>query len=67
MSLANTKNEKKKINLTLDTYDRLKDFSRLNGLKLRSVIDAMVDVILADAALSKRIIELSVEQETAEE
>jgi len=67
MSLANTKIEKKKINLSLDTYEKLKVFSRLNGLKLRLLIDAMVDVILEDEELSKRVIELSGAIESAEE
>jgi hypothetical protein len=67
MSLASTNIEKKKINLSLDTYEKLKSFSRQNGLKLRLVIDAMVDVILEDAALSNRVIELSGSNEPVEE
>ena len=66
MTLASTKIEKKKTNLSLETYDKLKAFSRQNGLKLRLVIDAMVDIILEDEALSSRVIELVEANETTE-
>lgn len=67
MSLESTKIEKKKINLSLDAYEKLKVFSRQNGLKLRLVIGSMVDVILEDETLSKRVIELAGTDEPVEE
>ena len=67
MSLASTKIEKKKVNLSVDTYDKLKVFSRQNGLKLRLLIDAMVDVILEDETLSTRVIALAEKNEPTEE
>ena len=67
MSLASTKIEKKKVNLSQETYDKLKVFSRQNGLKLRLTIDAMVDVILENEALRERVIELSGAIEAIEE
>lgn len=66
MSADNVKIEKKKIALTEETYEKLKIFSRLNGLKLRIVVDSMVEITLKDEELSKRIIEMSSEKESKE-
>jgi hypothetical protein len=60
------KNDRKKISINQETYDKLKDYSRYNALKLRLVIDAMIDVVLQDDALSKRIIESAEQKESAE-
>ena len=62
----NAKTEKKKISLTLDTYDKIKTFSRLNGLKLSMVIDSMVEAMLEDDEISERIVNLAVAKESAE-
>ncbi len=59
MSLDSTKVEKKKVAMTQETYEVLKAYSRLNGLKLRLVIDAMVETVLEDEVLSKRIFDLT--------
>ncbi len=59
----NTKNDRKKVAVSEQTYDKLKTFSRLNGLKLRLVIESMADVILKDEELSKRIVDLSLEKD----
>lgn len=64
MSPDNTKTEKKKVALTQETYDVLKAYSRLNGLKLRLVIDSMVEVLLADEVLSKRIFEMTLNKQS---
>lgn len=59
--------ERKKISLDQPTYERLKTFSRFNGLKLRLVVEAMVDVVLQDEQLSRRVLELTTERDTNEE
>ncbi len=59
MSADNAKAEKKKVALTQETYDLLKTYSRLNGLKLRLVIDSMVEIVLQDEALSKQVFDMT--------
>ena len=62
-----TKIERKKISIDQPTYEKLKNFSRLKGLKLRLVVDAMVDLLLQDEQLGKRVVDLTVERESQEE
>ena len=64
MTSDNKKEERKKFALTEQTYENLKNFSRLNGLKMRLVIDSMAVVILQDEELSKRIIDLTIEKQS---
>lgn len=56
MAAENAKQEKKKVALTLTTYEALKDFSRFNGLKLRLAVDSMVEILLRDEALREEVI-----------
>ena len=67
MSSVNKKDDRKKFALTEQTYEKLKNFSRLNGLKMRMVIDSITDLVLEDEELSKRIIELTIEKQSAGE
>lgn len=57
MAADKSKNDRKKIAVEEPTYDQLKNFSRFNGLKTRTVVAAMVDIVLQDPALSARVIE----------
>lgn len=59
MKSIDTKLERKKVPLDLETYDVLKTFSRYHGLKLRHVIAAMADTLLSQDELSAKIIELA--------
>ena len=59
MASDNMKIEKKKVSLNQGTYDKLKDFSRFNGLKLRLVVDSFADLLERDEALSQEIIKLT--------
>ncbi|MGY6277747.1 hypothetical protein [Methylomonas sp. MgM2] len=43
--------------LDIETYQKLKDFSRFNGLKLRLVVDTLVEVLERDEALREQVIE----------
>ena len=54
------KDERKKVPLNIETYNTLKDFSRYNGLKLRIVLDAMTDIMLANEEINKRVVELAI-------
>jgi predicted metal-binding protein len=63
MSSDSSKAEKKKVAITQETYEILKTYSRLNALKLRLVIDAMVEITLADEVLSKRVFDLALAKE----
>lgn len=54
-----SENDRKKVALNLETYEKLKNYSRFNGLKLRKVIDAMTELLLQDEALSQRVFELA--------
>lgn len=62
MTKNDLKPEKTKISVTQETADNLKTFSRLNGLKMRLVIDSIVDVILQSEELSKQVIDLTLER-----
>lgn len=64
MSSTNTKTDKKKISVSESTYEKLKTFSRFNGLKMRIAVETLVDVVLQDEALSKRIAALTLEKES---
>ncbi|OQW75241.1 MAG: hypothetical protein BVN35_09070 [Proteobacteria bacterium ST_bin11] len=57
MSADKSKVDRKKIAVEEPTYDQLKNFSRFNGIKTRSVVASMVDIMLQDEALSRRIVE----------
>lgn len=61
-----SKDDRKKISINLETYDKLKNYSRYNALKLRLVVDAMMDVVLQDEELSKRIIESAEQKESVD-
>jgi hypothetical protein len=58
-----SKDDRKKVSINKETYDKLKNYSRYNALKLRLVIDAMIDAVAQDEELSKRIIESAVLKE----
>jgi len=62
MAKDNLKPEKTKVSVTKETADYLKAFSRLNGLKMRLVIDSMFDVILQNDELSKQVVDLTLEK-----
>lgn len=57
MRLHHDKTERKKVGIHQSTYDQLKDLSRFNAIKLRWLIDAMVDEILRNDDLKERIVE----------
>lgn len=56
MAADKTKQEQKKISLNEDTYQKLKTYTRANGVKLRLVIDAMTDKLLQDEEFAAQII-----------
>ncbi|WP_020482699.1 hypothetical protein [Methylomonas sp. MK1] len=57
MAADKSKNDRKKIAVEEPTYDQLKNFSRFNGLKTRTVVASMVDIMLQDEVLSRRVVE----------
>ncbi|WP_347989299.1 hypothetical protein [Methylomonas sp. AM2-LC] len=59
------KTERKKISVDKPTYDQLKTFSRLNGLKMRLVVESMVSLVLEDEQLSARIVDMAIAKENA--
>lgn len=67
MSSEKSKDDRKKVALNKETFKTLNTFSRLNALKLRLVVDSMVDIVLGDEYLSSRVIALAAEKETMEE
>jgi hypothetical protein len=52
--------------LNKETCKTLNTFSRLNAVKLRLDVDAMVDIILSDEHLRSRALELASEKEAME-
>jgi hypothetical protein len=67
MSSEKTKDDRKKVALNKETFKTLNTFSRLNALKLRLVVDSMVDIVLSDKYLSSQVIAIAVEKQTTEE
>ena len=59
MAPDKSKKERKKVALDQDTYDKLKTFTRFNGLKLRLTVDAMIDLVLEDETLRNQVIDLT--------
>ncbi len=59
MASDDKKIEKKKVPLNRETYEKLKDFSRFNGLKLRLVVDTLVEMCERDEALRQQVVELT--------
>ncbi|MCQ8130485.1 hypothetical protein [Methylomonas rivi] len=54
--------DRKKVALDDETYEKLKDFSRFNGLKLRKVIATLADLLVKDKVLSDQVIKLTLEK-----
>ena len=55
--------DRKKVALDGETYKKLTDFSRFNALKRREIIGTLVDLLLQDKILSKRVIELALKKQ----
>lgn len=66
MAKSDEKLDRKKVALNENTYEKLKNFSRLNGLKLRIVIDVMIDTLLNDEALAKQVIDQAAELQSGD-
>lgn len=66
MAKSDEKLDRKKVALNENTYEKLKNFSRLNGLKLRIVIDVMTDTLLNDEALAKQVIDQAAELQSGD-
>lgn len=66
MTSEKIKKDRKKVALDQDTYEKLKTFTRFNGLKLRCTIDTLVDLMLRDEALAKQVVEVSLQKQAAE-
>lgn len=64
MSADKSKQERKKVALNEDTYNKLKTYTRANGVKLRIVIDAMIDRMLEDESLSAQIVATSLQRQS---
>ena len=56
----------KKIKVNEQTYQKLKNFSRQNGLKLKHVLATLSDIVYEDNELGKRVVELSLQQDSAQ-
>jgi len=63
MSADKSKQDRKKVALNEDTYNKLKTYTRSNGVKLRIVIDAMIDRMLEDESLSAQIVATSLQRQ----
>ncbi|OAI09945.1 hypothetical protein A1359_17890 [Methylomonas lenta] len=60
------KTDRKKVAVQTLSYEILINLCRFNDLKLRSVIDAMTDILLSDDTFSVKIIELIKQKELDE-
>ena len=59
MTSDKSKKDRKKVALEQETYEKLKNFTRFNGLKLRVTVDTLVDLMLQDEVLRDKVIELT--------
>jgi hypothetical protein len=66
MTTEKLKKDRKKVALDQSTYEKLKTFTRFNGLKLRCTVDTLVDLMLRDEALAKQVVELSLKKQADE-
>jgi hypothetical protein len=57
----NLDDERLKTVLTTQTYGKLKDFSRFNGLKLCKVLDTFAYLLMHDEELRNKVIALTLE------
>jgi len=59
MTSDNSKKDRKKVALEQETYEKLKNFTRFNGLKLRCTVDTLVDLMLQDESLRNQVIDIT--------
>ncbi|PPD33686.1 MAG: hypothetical protein CTY19_07015 [Methylomonas sp.] len=64
MSLNQIHSDQKKVTLNHHTYEKLKNFSRLNGLKLSAVIDAFAVLLSEDDLIKEHIIKLVIKNQS---
>ena len=67
MTSNDMKIEKKKVAINRDTYEKLKVFSRFNGLKLHLVAESLVELLERDEALRQEVVELTLAKHNKEE
>lgn len=65
MAKTDTNSDRIKIAINENTYQTLKNFSRLHGLKLRILIDAMTESVLNDETLSNQVVNKAIEQQSS--
>ena len=63
MASEEVKTAKKKVALNVSTYNKLKDFSRFNGLKLRLVLDTFVELLERDETFRQEVVSLTLAKE----
>ena len=56
--------DRKKVALDEETYKKLTDFSRFNGLKRREIIATLVNLLLQDNVLGQRVIERTLKSQS---
>lgn len=66
MTAEKLKKNRKKVALDMETYEKLKTFTRFNGVKLRCTVDTLVDLMLQDEVLGKQVVELSLQKQVSE-
>lgn len=66
MTSDKLKKNRKKVALDMETYEKLKTFTRFNGVKLRCTVAALVDLMLQDEVLEKQAVDLSMQKQAAE-
>lgn len=49
--------------LKTDTYGKLKDYTRFNGLKFCLVLDTLADLLIQDEELGKKVASLALDKE----
>jgi hypothetical protein len=62
--IMSSDDDRKKVALDEETYKKLTDFSRFNGLKRREIIATLVNLLLQDNVLGQRVIERTLKSQS---
>ena len=63
MPADKSKNDRKKVAIDEEIYDKLVAFARVNAVRTRTVLETLIELALADDKLGQRVVELSLERD----
>lgn len=63
MPADKSKNDRKKVAIDEEIYDKLVAFARFNAVRTRAVLETLIELAVADDKLGQRVVELSLERD----